>query len=101
LPSGGGGAKLPKSVNREHNLIKKETEVSLKLTIMLLMKKYKQLTSEQKYAIYLGLKEGISKKDIALLIKVHISTVYRELKRNKNKRGGYSWRPAHEMAEGG
>ncbi len=65
------------------------------------MKKYKQLTSEQKYAIYLGLKEGISKKDIALLIKVHISTVYRELKRNKNKRGGYSWRPAHEMAEGG
>jgi hypothetical protein len=38
-----GGAKLPKSVNRQHNSIKKETEVSLKLTIMLLMKKYKQL----------------------------------------------------------
>jgi len=78
-------------------LIKKETEVSLKLTIMLLMK-YKQLTSEQRYAIYLGLEEGTSKRDIALRIGVHISTLYRELERNKNKRGGYSWRPAHEMA---
>ena len=38
-----GGAKPPKSVNQQHILIKKETEVSLKLTIMLLMKKYKQL----------------------------------------------------------
>ncbi len=94
-----GGAKPPKSVriNRQHNLTKKETEVSLKLTIMLLMK-YKQLTSEQRYAIYLGLKEGTSKKDIALRIGVHLSTLYRELERNKNKRGGYSWRPAHEMA---
>ena len=65
---------------------------------MLLMKKYNRLTSEQRYAIYLGLKDGTSKKDIALLIGVHISTLYRELKRNKNKRGGYSWRLAHEMA---
>ena len=64
---------------------------------MLLMK-YKQLTSEQRYAIYLGLKEGTSKKDIALLIGVHISTLYRELERNKNKSGGYSWHLAHEMA---
>ena len=57
----------PKSVriNWQHNLTKKGTEVSLKLIIMLLMK-YKQLTSEQRYAIYLGLKEGTSKKDIAL-----------------------------------
>lgn len=95
-----GGAKPPKSVriNRQHNLTKKETEVSLKLTIMLLMKKYKQLTSEQRYAIYLGLEEGTSKKDIALRIGVHLSTLYRELERNENKRGGYSWRLAHEMA---
>jgi hypothetical protein len=28
------------------------------------MKKYKQLTSEERYAIYLGLKDGTSKKDI-------------------------------------
>jgi IS30 family transposase len=94
-----GGAKPPKSVriNRQHNLTKKETEVSLKLIIMLLMR-YKQLTSEQRYAIYLGLKEGTSKKNIALRIGIHVSTLYRELKRNKNKSGGYSWHLAHEMA---
>jgi hypothetical protein len=34
----------------------------------------------------------------ALPIGVHISTLYRELERNENKRGGYSWRLAHEMA---
>jgi len=79
-------------------LIKKETEVSLKSTIMLLMKKYNRLTSEQRYSIYLGLEEGTSKKDIALRIGVHLSTLYRELERNENKRGGYSWRLAHEMA---
>jgi hypothetical protein len=59
-------------VNQQHNLTKKETEVSLKLIIMLLMK-YKQLTYEQRYAIYLDLKEGTSKKNIALRIGVHIS----------------------------
>ncbi len=64
---------------------------------MLLMR-YKQLTSEQRYAIYLGLKEGTSKKNIALRIGIHVSTLYRELKRNKNKSGGYSWHLAHEMA---
>ena len=46
----------------------------------------------------MGLEEGTSKKDIALRIGVHISTLYRELERNKNKRGGYSRRLAHEMA---
>ena len=34
----------------------------------------------------------------ALPIGVHISTLYRELERNENKRGGYSRRLAHEMA---
>jgi len=66
---------------------------------MLLMKKYKQLTSEQRYAIYLGLQNGTSKSEIAKQIKVNISTVYRELSRNKNKTGGYSWRLAQEMAQ--
>lgn len=66
---------------------------------MLLMKKYKQLTSEQRYAIYLGLQNGTSKSEIAKQIKVNISTVYRELSRNKNKSGGYSWRLAQEMAQ--
>lgn len=65
---------------------------------MLLMK-YKQLTSEQRYAIYLGLKNGISKSEIAKSINVSPSTVYRETKRNKNKTNGYSWRLAQEMAD--
>lgn len=88
-----------KKVKQQHKETKKETEVSLKLTIMLLMKKYKQLTSEQRYAIYLALQKGISKSKIAESIQVDRSTVYRELNRNKNKSGGYSWRLAQEMAE--
>ncbi len=64
----------------------------------MLHKKYKRLISEQRYTIYLGLKDGTSKKDIALRIEVRIPPPYRELKRNKNKRDGYSRYPAHEMA---
>ena len=63
------------------------------------MKKYKQLTSEQRYAIHLSLKNGKKKTEIAKEIGVNPSTVYREIKRNKNKTGGYSWRLAHEMAQ--
>ena len=66
---------------------------------MLLMKKYKQLTSKQRYAIYLGLQNGVSKAKIAKSIDVDSSTVYREIERNKNKSGGYSWRLAQEMAD--
>nr|WP_161941944.1 helix-turn-helix domain-containing protein [Petrimonas mucosa] len=62
------------------------------------MKKYKQLTSEQRYAIYLGLENGDTQRTIASLIGVSPSAVSRELQRNKDKRGGYSWRLAHEMA---
>lgn len=65
---------------------------------MLLMK-YKQLTSEQRYAIYVGLQNGESKTKIAKSIGVSPSTVYRETDRNKNTRGGYSWRLAQEMAD--
>lgn len=38
-----------------------------------------------------------SVKFIAATLNVHISTIYRELSRNKNKRGGYAHN-AHEMA---
>jgi IS30 family transposase len=54
---------------------------------MLLMKKYKQLTSEQRYAIYLGLENGDTQRTIASLIGVSPSAVSRELQRNKDKRG--------------
>ena len=60
---------------------------------------YKQLTSEQRYAISRLLQQGQSKKEIAKAIGVHVSTVYRELQRNKTKRGGYGWRLAQEMSE--
>ena len=52
------------------------------------MKKYKQLTSEQRYTIYLGVKSGEKKTEIASKIGVNVSTIYRELNRNKNKSGG-------------
>ena len=59
---------------------------------------YKQLTSEQRYAISMLLQDGRRKKDIANAIGVNVSTVYRELQRNRGKRGGYGWRLAQEMA---
>lgn len=62
------------------------------------MRKYKQLTSEQRHAIGLGLKNRASMRKITESIGVSPSTVSREVKRNQNKRNGYSWRLAHEMA---
>ena len=59
---------------------------------------YHQLTREQRYAIYLGIHEGKTKKAIAQLLEVHPSTVSRELKRNSGKTGHYGWRVAHEKA---
>ena len=52
---------------------------------------YKHLTSEQRYAIYLGLQKGDSEKMIAELIKVNRSTVSREKRRNSTANGKYVW----------
>ena len=60
--------------------------------------KYKQLTREQRYGIYLGLQEGKTKKAIAQQVGVHASTIIRELKRNSGKTGRYGWSIAHEKA---
>ena len=60
--------------------------------------KYKQLTSEQRYAIKLGLQAEMTFSAIAKQISVSVSTISREVKRNKNISGGYTWRLAHEMA---
>jgi len=60
---------------------------------------YKQLTSEQRYTISSLLQQEQSKKAIAKAIGVNVSTLYRELQRNKGKRGGYGWRLAQEMAD--
>ena len=60
---------------------------------------YKQLTREQKYAIYLGIQEGRTRTAIARQIGVHKSTVSRELKRNSNRFGKYGWTVADMMAK--
>lgn len=61
---------------------------------------YKQLTSQQRYAIYLGIKRGCSKTGIAREIGVHPATVVREIKRNANRNGEYVWLNANKMAQG-
>ena len=67
-----------------------------KTTFVLLM--YKQLTREQRYSIDLLLKDNVKKNKIAKMLSVSPSTITREIKRNKGKRG-YSFLLAQEMAE--
>ena len=59
----------------------------------------KQLTSEQRYEIYLGIKRRWSKTRIAKEIGVHPATVVREIKRNANASGEYVWIIAKQKAE--
>jgi len=51
------------------------------------MNKYRQLTPEQRYAIYSLNKDEYSLRKIARIISVHPSTVSRELNRNTGGRG--------------
>ena len=60
---------------------------------------YKQLTLEQRYEIYLGLKRKWSARKIAREIGVSTSTVVREIKRNSNADGEYVWLKAQAMAD--
>ena len=59
---------------------------------------YKQLSREQRYAIYLGIKEEKTKTAIARQIGVSVSTVSREIKRNTNRQGHYIFQHACELA---
>lgn len=61
------------------------------------MRTYTQLTQEQRYQIKALKDNGISQANIAATIGVHPSTVSRELKRNKGKRG-YREKQAHQFA---
>ena len=61
------------------------------------MSTYTQLTREQRYQIYALKKMGHSRSEIARVIKVHKSTVGRELRRNSGRRG-YRPRQAHAAA---
>jgi IS30 family transposase len=58
---------------------------------------YAQLTCEQRYQIKALMKIGHSQKEIAEVIKVHKSTISRELRRNRGQRG-YRPKQAHRMA---
>ncbi|MDE6418671.1 MAG: IS30 family transposase [Duncaniella sp.] len=58
---------------------------------------YKHLISTQRSQIFAYKQCGKSVKFIAEALSVHPSTIYRELKRNRNSRGGYAHN-AHEMA---
>ena len=61
---------------------------------------YKQLISEQRYAIYLGIKRGNSIRKIARAIEVQPSTVLREIRRNSNANGEYVWCNAQSKCMG-
>ena len=62
------------------------------------MKRYTQLTREQRYQIYALKKAGHSQNKIALLVEVHKSTISRELKRNTGQRG-YRPKQAHWFSQ--
>ena len=56
---------------------------------------YNQLTSEQRSQITALLTTKINNKEIANILGVHISTIYREIKRNGNPRS-YNWETAQK-----
>ncbi len=58
----------------------------------------KHLTKEQRYQIKAYLNCGKSKIFIAEFLKVNKTTIYRELKRNSNKRGRYNPDFAQELS---
>jgi IS30 family transposase len=59
---------------------------------------YKQLTREQRYQIYAFMKAGIFQTEIAKVIGVHKSTICRERRRNRGRRG-YRPKQAQHFAE--
>lgn len=87
-----GGAKPPKSIVRNLKQYKKGGEnlfPSMRLTIFVLHM-YKQLTSEQRYTISVLLQKKMTLSFIAETIKVSVSTVSSEIKRNSSGKGTYS-----------
>ena len=58
-----------------------------------------QLTSEQRYTISVMYKQGFPQKSIAATINKDKSVVSRELKRNRNKNGTYSYSHAQMLSD--
>lgn len=63
------------------------------------MYKYQHLTSEQRYTISTLLRQKYSKPKIAAILGVDPSTVYREVRRNSNSLGHYSYKDAQMFAD--
>ena len=61
------------------------------------MRKYRQLTEDDRIEVYAMKQAGLQQKDIAKTLEVHPSTIGRELKRNAGQRG-YRPRQAHQKA---
>ena len=61
------------------------------------MRTYAQLTCEHRYQIYALLKAGHNQSEIAHFIRVHKSTISRELRRNLGQKG-YRPKQAHQFA---
>jgi len=61
------------------------------------MRTYAQLTQGQRYQIYALKQTGHDFSEIATVLRVHKSTVSRELKRNRGQRG-YRPQQAHGLA---
>ena len=77
--------------------IKKETEVSQRLTNFVLFM-YHQLISEQRSQIFALLQKKTARKEIADIVGISQSTLSREIKRNSTPSGKYIWPKAHDMA---
>ena len=60
---------------------------------------YKQLSREQRYAIYLGLQEKKTYTAIARQIDCSVSTISREVRRNSNRHGRYLFQNAVELTK--
>lgn len=60
--------------------------------------RYRQLTSEERYALSALRKQGCTQAQIARAIGRHRSTISRELRRNSRKDGGYRPSTAHDFA---
>lgn len=92
------GRKAPGSVQQQYKKTKRGDRCLLRINYFCIAMS-KQLTQEQRYAIYLGLKRKWSKSRVAREIGVHASTVCREVKRNSKADGQYVWTVAQKHSD--
>ena len=65
------------------------------------MKKYRRLTRQDRIVIEKRLEQGKTQTEIAEELRVHRSTISREIRRNKAQKGPYRWRGAQSKADCG